>query len=147
MTMKSLEEEMADFARNVRVMGQIEFPVEVSNIESEIAASTYRTKDIGKWVSVRPVKVNKTYLGVFLGELPLDIIHHYHIETKVLTVYPQRNPAIYVPDLKRIVWGIESWWGIIKSPDELRQITDADIQNVWYVKALKELTENPPAES
>jgi hypothetical protein len=37
--------------------------------------------------------------------------------------------------------GYESWWGQINSPEELKAITDVDIQNVWYVKALKEMAE------
>lgn len=48
------------------------------------------------------------------------------------------NPAIFVPDLNRVVWGMESWWGPIESKEKLHQITDEDISNVWYVKAAKE---------
>jgi len=51
------------------------------------------------------------------------------------------NPAMWVPDLNRVVMGWESWWGEIKSEEDLRQISDADIENVWYVKAIKALTE------
>ena len=49
------------------------------------------------------------------------------------------NPAIWVPDLKKIVFGMESWWGVLRSRTISKQITDADIQNVWYVKALQAL--------
>lgn len=44
---------------------------------------------------------------------------------------------LYVFEDKQIVYGCESWWGEIKSPDHLREITNADIDNVWYVQALK----------
>ena len=52
------------------------------------------------------------------------------------------NPAIYVPELRKIVFGCESWWGEIQSPDEIKDITDDDISNVWYVKLVKAM-ENP----
>lgn len=52
----------------------------------------------------------------------------------------RENPAIWVPELEKVVWGDSSWWGPIeKKEDAERLITDADIQNVWYVKALKRL--------
>jgi hypothetical protein len=64
----------------------------------------------------------------------------FNPKTGVLEVgLAMHNPAIWVPDLKRIVFGMESWWGVIDNPDDLKQITDADIQNVWYVKALQGL--------
>lgn len=37
--------------------------------------------------------------------------------------------------------GYESWWGFIKTVEDFQEITDEDISNVWYVKALKELSE------
>ena len=49
------------------------------------------------------------------------------------------NPVIFIPDLMRVVLGIESWWVVIKKPKDLKKITDADIQNVWYAKALKSM--------
>ena len=49
------------------------------------------------------------------------------------------NPAIYVPELGKIIFGMESWWGIIESPEELKDISDDDISNTWYVKLLQEM--------
>ena len=49
------------------------------------------------------------------------------------------NPAIYVPELGKVIYGMESWWHAIKDEKELKDITDNDIDNVWYVKALKEV--------
>lgn len=51
------------------------------------------------------------------------------------------NPAIWVPDQNRIVWGMGSWWGIIEKEEDLKKITNQDIENVWYVKALKALAD------
>ena len=57
------------------------------------------------------------------------------------------NPAIYVFDLQRIIFGAESWWGIIENPEELKDITDDDINNIWYVKALKAMYKEEPKET
>lgn len=50
-------------------------------------------------------------------------------------------------DLQRIIFGAESWWGIIESLEELKDITDDDINNIWYVKALKAMHKDEPKET
>lgn len=140
----SIEEYIKDFNDNVRVQGEIEFPIEISAVEINNGRIDI-LKEVGSWVSIRPCDNEKTYLGVYLGYMMFNSNHHYHLKTKVLKIVPFMNPAIYVPDLKRVVWGCESWWGIIRKPEELRKITDSDIQNVWYMKALVELSEQQPA--
>lgn len=135
--------DMDEYLRENRIQGDIEFPVEVSKIESR-GGIARGSKEVGSWVSIRPCSDDKTYLGVYLGDMTADFFHSYNIKTKVLSVIPHGNPAIYVPDLKRVVWGCESWWGIIDTPEKLRKITNSDIENVWYVKALKELSAAPP---
>jgi hypothetical protein len=132
-----------EYIKNTRVQGDIEFPVEVSAVDTRPTHAVRMEEKVGAWCSIRPCSENKTYLGVYLGDLMLSAMHSYNIKDKVLTVFPHTNPAIFVPDLKRVVWGCESWWGIIKGPDDLRKITDANIQNIWYVKALKELSSDP----
>lgn len=57
------------------------------------------------------------------------------------------NPAIYVFDLQRIIFGAESWWSIIENPEELKDITDDDINSQWYVKALKAMHNEEPEET
>ena len=96
----------------------------------------------GSWVKVRPCDKkynNKTYLGVMLGDLAISIRISVDNDGK-LTILSHNNPAIYVPDLKEIIWGCGSWWGEVKDPNDLREISDADINNTWYVKCLAELT-------
>lgn len=92
------------------------------------------------WVSIRPVgeeHEGKTFLGVMLGDIATDCVISLS-EDGVLSVGPGRgNPAIYVPELRRVVFGYESWWGYIDGPDELREITDETINGIWYVQALK----------
>lgn len=48
---------------------------------------------------------------------------------------------MFVPALGRIVRGMESWWSPIDSPDQLKDITDADIDAQPAVQALRALAE------
>lgn len=140
-----MEEFMKDFTENVRTDVDLKFPLEVSEIKMNGARSG-TSRIVGSWVSIRPCDGDKTYLGVYLGDMTLSSFCSYHLKTKVLSITPHTNPAIYVPDLKRVVWGMESWWGTISKPEDLKKITNADIQNVWCVKALIELGEASIAE-
>ena len=117
----------------------IEYPIEVSEIEKNTELSAYDNVNIGKFVKIRPCGDEKTYLGLHLGGLPIDMIISHQSETKILDVRYHCNPAIFVFDLNKIVYGMESWWGIIKTEADLRAISNEDIENVWYVKALKSL--------
>ena len=95
------------------------------------------------WVSVRPCLEGvpeKTYLGILIGHHALGASVKHDEATGVLMIsHCYHNPVLWVPDLGRVVHGCESWWGQINGPDDLRQISDADITNVWYVRALNEL--------
>lgn len=96
----------------------------------------------GAMVMVRPCDKElqgKTFLGMYLCSAPTGFQCKQVGNEIVLTMVNHTNPAIYVPELDRIVWGYESWWGEIKNESQLRQITDEDIQNVWYVRALQQL--------
>jgi hypothetical protein len=130
----------AERMKNTRTGDQIEYPIEVSKIK--LYALPNLSDKVGSWVSVRPVGEEyggKTFLGIYLGDLPSYASESYNIVTKEVEVLLSKNPAIYVPDLKKVIRGYESWWGVIDSPEKLQKITDKDIENVWYVKALKEL--------
>lgn len=96
----------------------------------------------GDFVAIRPCRdecEGKTYLGLYLGDLPLDTYCMLEKETGILSIRFSGNPAIFVFDLNDIVWGYESWWGKIKDENHLKEITNDDIENIWYVKALKQL--------
>ena len=57
------------------------------------------------------------------------------------------NPAILVFELKKVIYGCGSWWGSIKSEEELdKLITDESIADLWYVKILKELSKKEKEE-
>jgi hypothetical protein len=127
----------------------IEYPIEVSKIIQNTDKSGFRDEDIGKFVRISPCGKEyqeKTYLGLYLGELPVGFQITHNSETKELKVSFNINPAMFVFDLNKIIYGCESWWGFIESENDLKAITDADIENVWYVKALKMLSKGKESE-
>lgn len=108
---------------------------------------SYAKENIMKPVKIRPATKNegdKTYLGIYLGELPMSIMYSLLKDNakggkRIAFLRTENNPAIYIPELKKFVWGAESWWGFIKNPEEIDEITDEEINNIWYVKMLKEI--------
>ena len=93
----------------------------------------------GNLVKIKPCGEEykgKTYLGIYLEDMPQGTMIS-HTRERVLELSFMNNPAIYVFDFKKIVYGCESWWGEINSPDELKDITEDDIENIWYVRLLK----------
>lgn len=117
----------------------IQYPIEVSGIDIPDRKGYRAGSQTGKFVKIRPCKEDKTFLGIYLGEIDAGMMVQHSRETKELKIYRHFNPAIFVPDLNKVVFGCESWWGIIESEDDLKEITNDDIENVWYVKALKTL--------
>lgn len=136
---------MAEHAKRYVIGEAIKWPLEVKGVvfKGVMHSGGRRTEcAIGSLVMVRLCGENKeTHLGIYLGDFPVEIFHQYDKETGNLEVFPDLNPAMLVPKLKRIVWGCESWWSPIQNETDLRQITDKDIQDVWYVKLLKEMEE------
>lgn len=121
----------------------IEYPIEVSKINTNVNKGNYRDSQIGKFAKIAPCGEEykgKTYLGLYLGDLPIGHSISHNPDNKELNVSFTNNPAIFIFDLNKIVYGMESWWGIIESEEDLKEITGNDINNIWYVKALKELT-------
>ena len=118
----------------------IEYPISVSKINIEGWDGNYtlfHKDDIGKPVKIRPSGKEyegKTYLGIFMGDLPIMPHVTHDPRNNELSVRPFSNPAIFVPSLKKIIHGCESWWSIIESENDFKDITDEDIENVWYVK-------------
>jgi hypothetical protein len=95
----------------------------------------------GSYVSIRPANDDRTYLGIYLGDMPIGVagIQRKGEEDTIMLSRTQPNPCIFIPQLEQLFYGMESWWGEIKVPEDLHQITDADIESVWYVQALKSL--------
>ena len=89
-------------------------------------------------VKVRIAGEPKTYLGVYIGHLPSGATCTFNKGTGILHIgLGHGNPAIVIPSLRRIVMGYESWWGLIKTEEDLKEISDLDIENLPYVKALR----------
>lgn len=120
--------------------------VKVANIHDTVRAGPVFGAGLkpGSIVAVRPCdkKLNgKTYLGMYLCQAPTAVYGKLNEANEiVLTMGDYTNPAIWVEELDRIVWGYESWWGAIKSEADLKAITNEDIKNVWYVKALEQIS-------
>lgn len=121
--------------------------VKLENIEIANSHETIRPGDIiaqckpGDFVAIRPIADEynkKTFLGMYLCSAPTGMVGNQVGNKIVLKMTDYTNPAIYVPELDKIIWGYGSWWGKIESEEDLKQITDNDIQNIWYVKALKQ---------
>lgn len=95
---------------------------------------------VGSMVKIRPCAAEyegKTFLGVYLGTFAIDAFVARKKGTEERKIVCNTNPAILVPALKKVIFGVESFWGPIKDEAELRAITDSDIDSLWYVQALK----------
>ena len=120
----------------------IEYPITVNNIEDEKIKYNEDTFQgaIGSICAVRPCNdeyKGKTYLGFYLGDLPVFPRISFNNTQGVLKIRTGNNPAIFVPELHRIVFGYESWWRTIETDKDLMEITDKDIDKQWYVQCLK----------
>lgn len=120
----------------------IQYPITVSDIDID-DLTIHRADVIGRPVAVRPCDPSldgKTYLGIYLGEHPWILSASHNEQTERLAIRSISNPMMYIPELKQLVYGAESWWMFIETPDDLKQITDTDIDSVWYVQLLKSLS-------
>lgn len=129
----------------------IKYPITVKAVKYDDRPHTapyldkllYGRSKCGDFVAVRPCGSEfdgKTYLGVLLGSLALSQLVRFNEETGELTLQrAMHNPMIYIPELARVVFGCQSFWGRIRDETRLSEITGADIQNLWYVPALKAL--------
>jgi len=97
----------------------------------------------GDAVKIRPCGEeyeNKTYFGILIGDVALSIGHSIDKDGTVTAKREMYNPGILIPELGEVVYGCGSWWSKIESKEELdKLITDETIQNVWYVKLLKQM--------
>lgn len=86
----------------------------------------------------KPCGCTTTYLGIHVG----DIARGCSVRFKdgALLFRPNcTNPAIWIPDRNELLFGAESFWGPVNDPKKLRLITREDCNNVFYVRALKEI--------
>lgn len=117
----------------------IEYPLTINGIKNK-EVNTNGFQEPGTLRKIRPCDdkcKGKTYLGIYLGDLPAGIISTFKKDTKILENSFMPNPGIFVPELKKIVYGYESWWSVIESADDFKELTYEDIENTWYVKLLR----------
>lgn len=119
----------------------IEYPLTINGIENE-EVKIYDLYKAGTLCKIRPCGdeyKGKTYLGIYIGELPIGITNCFKRDTKILHNGIMQNPGIFVPELKKIIYGYESWWSIKESAEDFKELTDEDIENTWYVKLLRSM--------
>lgn len=119
----------------------IEYPITVNGINfSEF--NQYDMCRSGSLVRIAPCAKEyegKTFIGMYLGELPYMQSVSYDKKSQNLDVKAIHNAAIYVFELKKIIFGMASYWQIIDSIDDFQELTKEDIDNVWYVKLMKDM--------
>lgn len=125
----------------------IEYPLTINGIENEpINTEPFLTNaKCGDLCEIKPCAKEydeKSYIGFYIGNLPINIHSTFDLKTKILKNTTMTNPAIFVPELKKIVYGCESWWRKIESVEDFKGISEEDIDNTWYVKLLKKFEEN-----
>ena len=126
----------------------IQYPITVKDIENNnMEPWIPRHRTAGSLAAVRPVNEDKTYLGIYLGEFPWINAIAYNPETQILSIKPCNNPLLFIPKLHKTVYGAESWWHLIKSAEDLDDITDKDIENQWYMRLLSEINKHDTAEN
>lgn len=131
---KAFDEEHGDLI----LADDFKFPLTVSSVIPRGLSGEPPRPDVGNLVKVRPVGDEKTYLGVLLGDFIVGVEMGLGSKSGALFVTGMRNPAIYIPALRRVVWGRGSWWAEVSKEDDLSKlITDEVIGEIWYVKALK----------
>ena len=122
----------------------LEFPRMVADINYEEPKYYGNTLTPAR---IRLCEDNKTYFGIYLGNLPRYLSTELDPKTNELTVKTVTNAGIYVPAKKKIYFGDESWWSLIEPDDPVEDITDEDISGQWYVKMLKEISKEEQSET
>lgn len=120
----------------------IEYPLTINGIENNAIDTSGLGHECGCLCEIRPCGEEyqgKSYIGIYLGELPISIHTSFDRRTGILSNQTMNNPAIFVPELKKIIYGCESWWREIHSVKDFKGISQEDIDNTWYVKLLKQL--------
>lgn len=118
----------------------IEYPLTINDIDNEKIDTTGLSHKCGCLCEIHPCGEEyngKSYLGIYLGDLPIMISSSYNKENGTLTNSAISNPAIFVPELKKVIYGCESWWREIQDIADFKGISKEDINNTWYVQLLR----------
>lgn len=122
----------------------IEYPIEVNSINTVPIDTSFAGvgHTCGEIVEIRPCAEeynNKSFIGIYIGDLPMMISSSYNKATKAITTQAIPNPAIFVPELKKIIFGAESFWRKLDSIEDFKGISDTDINNTWYMQLMKNM--------
>lgn len=132
----------ASVARLRQALGTLKGMLDLDNVKqirnvAENSDYVWRSQKVSL-VEVKPCGDAKTYLGIYLGDFALGM--SYKVVGNELQVKPIfNNPAIFVPELNRVVFGCESWWRTIDNIEDAQGISKEDIENCWYVQILEHL--------
>lgn len=107
----------------------IEYPITVSSIKTNHDEYDFYEKRRGEICKLHLTNDDKVYTAVLLGELPYMTTESYNPETGKLTVTVIKNPALYVFDLKKVVYGAECWWQGLGETIKMPDISDAGQEN------------------
>lgn len=119
----------------------IEYPLTINGIKNEEIDIT-GLRECGTLCEVKPCGEeyeDKSYIGIYIGELPISIYNSFDKKTKILSNKTMPNPAIFVPELRKVIYGCESWWRKIDSIEDFKGISEKDIDNLWYVQMLRQM--------
>ncbi|MDP2788888.1 MAG: hypothetical protein Q8O46_02440, partial [bacterium] len=81
----------------------IDPPLEVKSMR--IVEAGFEKIDPAYYVSVRPARGDKTYLGIMIGNAPIMLGTYYDRDKHEIGVRFHTNPAIFIPDLMKVVLG------------------------------------------
>lgn len=138
----------------------IEYPITVNEIVQTPIDATGHSYEVGNLCEIRLCSdpqpyvktsddeshINDTYIGIYIGDLPLMITSSFDQKSGTLTNTAIPNAAFFVPELKRIVYGSESFHRKLDNIDNLKGISNEDIDNIWYVKLLRAASTNTEGE-
>jgi hypothetical protein len=133
----------AEYVRKImRLFNDLNWKVALNLTKNSKFGNTKPIKGrCGVPVKIRPASEKdnpeqKTFFGILLGAIALSIGLEIDGDT-VIANHSFYNPGIYVPELNKIVYGCESWWGEIENYNDVdKLITNDTINSVWYVKML-----------
>lgn len=120
----------------------IEYPLTINGIENSRINITGSGQECGTICEITPCGKEyegKSFIGIYLGDLPVAIHTSFCRQDGILKNTTFNNPAIFVPELKKIIFGCESWWREINSFEDFKVITKKEIENTWYMQVLKML--------
>ena len=110
----------------------IKYPLTIQGIDNGEIDTSGLECECGTLCEISPCSKKyegKSYIGIYLGDFPIDIITSYHSKTGILENRTMNNPAIFVPKLKKIIYGCQSWWREIESIEDFKGISKEDIEN------------------